>query len=104
VNGEATELATLRNMPLMRRRPLLRAAAVGGVANMGAPSGTKRAMQNAEATPAASEPANVAAQSGAAASRGATDRITRLQQLAQLHGSGALADEEFVTERAKVLA
>ena len=32
-------------MPFMRRRPLLRAAAVGGVAYMGAKAGTNKAMQ-----------------------------------------------------------
>ena len=32
-------------MPFVRRRPLLRAAAVGGVAYMGAKAGTNRAMQ-----------------------------------------------------------
>ena len=32
-------------MPFMRRRPLLRAAAVGGVAHMGAKAGTNQAMQ-----------------------------------------------------------
>lgn len=91
-------------MPFMRRRPLLRAAAVGGVAYMGARAGANRAMQSAEATSAASEPANAAAQPGAGAARGATDRIALLQQLAQLHDSGALTDEEFATEKAKVLA
>ena len=32
-------------MPFIRRRPLLRAAAVGGVAYMGAKAGTNRAIQ-----------------------------------------------------------
>jgi Short C-terminal domain len=91
-------------MPLMRRRPLLRAAAVGGVAYMGARAGTNRAMQDAEGAPAVSEPANAAPQPGAAAASGASDRIALLQQLAQLHDSGALTDEEFAAEKAKVLA
>ncbi len=43
-------------MPFVRRRPLLRAAAVGGVAYMGAKAGTNRAMQ-AQAGQAAPAPA-----------------------------------------------
>jgi membrane protease subunit (stomatin/prohibitin family) len=77
-------------MPFVRRRPLLRAAAVGGVAYMGAKAGTNRAMQ-AQAGPAAPAPA-------------ADDTISRLQQLASLHDSGALTDEEFAAAKAQVLA
>jgi hypothetical protein len=33
----------------------------------------------------------------------ATDRIAQLQQLASLHDSGALTDEEFASEKAKIL-
>ena len=45
-------------MPFVRRRPLLRAAAVGGVAYMGAKAGTNRAMQAQQgAQPAPAEPA-----------------------------------------------
>ncbi len=35
-------------MPFMRRRPLLRVAAVGGVAYMGAKAGANKAQQNAQ--------------------------------------------------------
>ncbi len=91
-------------MPLMRRRPLLRAAAVGGVAYMGARAGTNRAMQSADAAPPTPEPTAAPARPGAAVASGATDRIAQLQQLAQLHDSGALTDEEFAAEKAKVLA
>ena len=48
-------------MPFVRRRPLLRAAAVGGVAYMGAKAGTNKAMQaqgaQAEPAPAITETA-----------------------------------------------
>jgi hypothetical protein len=91
-------------MPLMRRRPLLRAAAVGGVAYMGAKAGTNKAMQQGAggqaapaAAPAAPPPAAPAPVSDA------TDRIAQLQQLASLHDSGALTDEEFASEKAKIL-
>jgi len=90
---------------MMRRAPLLRMAAVGGVAYMGAKAGTNRANQAAAAAepapapapaPAAPAPAQVQADA-------ASDRIAQLQQLAALHTSGALTDEEFATEKAKIL-
>jgi hypothetical protein len=90
-------------VPFMRRRPLLRAAAVGGVAYMGAKAGTNRATQQGAAPPApAPEPAPAPA--SAPATSAATDRISQLQQLASLHDSGALTDEEFSAAKAQVLA
>jgi hypothetical protein len=89
-------------LPFVRRRPLLRAAAVGGVAYMGAKAGTNRAMQQGGAAPApAPEPAPAAPAPAASA---ATDRISQLQQLASLHDSGALTDAEFSAAKAQVLA
>jgi len=90
-------------MPFMRRRPLLRAAAVGGVAYMGAKAGTNRAMQQSGEAPQP-EPAPAPAPAPAAQASGAGDRIAQLQQLASLHESGALTDEEFSAAKAKVLA
>ncbi|MBV8462172.1 MAG: SHOCT domain-containing protein [Acidimicrobiales bacterium] len=92
-------------MPFVRRRPLLRAAAVGGVAYMGARAGTNRAMANAQGGAVeTSAPAPAAPPPDPAASaNAASDRITMLQQLAQLHDSGALTDEEFAAEKAKIL-
>jgi Short C-terminal domain len=90
-------------MPFVRRRPLLRAAAVGGVAYMGAKAGTNRAMQaqGAQAEPApAPAPAPVPAPAAAPAG---DDTISRLTQLASLHDSGALTDEEFAAAKAQVL-
>jgi hypothetical protein len=90
-------------MPFMRRRPLLRAAAVGGVAYMGAKAGTNRAMeqQSGAGQPA---PAPEPTPAPAPVASAATDRITQLQQLATLHDSGALTDEEFSAAKAQVLA
>ncbi len=92
-------------MPFARRRPLLRAAAVGGVAYMGSKAGTNRAIQQqatqeqaAQAPPPAPPPPAPAAQAA-----GASDRIAQLQQLASLHESGALTDEEFAAAKAQVL-
>lgn len=85
---------------LMRRRPLLRMAAVGGVSYMGAKAGTNRAIA-AQQAPA---PVPAPAAAPAAGVAGATDRIAQLQQLAQLHDSGALTDAEFAQEKARILA
>jgi hypothetical protein len=89
-------------MPFVRRRPLLRAAAVGGVAYMGAKAGTNRAMQAQAGQPAPETPAPAPAP--AAPAPAADDTISRLQQLASLHDSGALTDEEFAAAKAQVLA
>lgn len=91
-------------MPFARRRPLLRAAAVGGVSYMGAKAGTNRAMQQQGGESAPPEPAPAPAPAPAAQASGASDRIAQLQQLASLHDSGALSDEEFATAKAQVLA
>jgi membrane protease subunit (stomatin/prohibitin family) len=92
-------------MPFVRRRPLLRMAAVGGVAYMGAKAGTNRAQANAaQANAAQAQPAAEPAQPPAPAPAPATDTISRLQQLAALHDSGALTDEEFTAAKAQVLA
>ena len=102
-------------MPLMRRRPLLRAAAVGGGAYM---AGKHRAQsqaanyeqdqrldsleqqqyaqqqqpQYAPPPPAPAAPAGMA-----------PDAISQLQQLGQLHEQGVLTDEEFAAQKAKIL-
>jgi hypothetical protein len=103
-------------MPFVRRRPLLRVAAVGGVAYMGAKAGTNRAMQSqqAQAQQAQAQPAQGATAAPAApaaapppapapAAAGGDDTTAQLQQLAQLHQSGALNDEEFAQAKARIL-
>jgi hypothetical protein len=35
--------------------------------------------------------------------RGARDKIDQLKELADLHGRGALTDEEFASQKAKLL-
>jgi Short C-terminal domain len=96
-------------MPFVRRRPLLRMAAVGGVAYMGAKAGTNKANQaqaaQAQGDPAAATPAAPApaAAPAAPAPTAGDDTIARLTQLASLHDSGALTDEEFTAAKAQVL-
>ena len=91
-------------MPFMRRRPLLRAAAVGGVAYMGAKAGTNKAMQQEGAQQAQPAPAPAAAPAPAPAAPGDDDTNTRVQKLADLHTAGALTDEEFAAAKAQVLS
>ncbi len=83
-----------------RRRPLMRAAAVGGVAYMGSKAGAAKANQQAaqaaQAAPAAPAPAPAA--------ESAQDRIAQLKELAGLRDSGVLTEEEFASEKAKILA
>ena len=90
-------------MPFVRRRPLLRAAAVGGVAYMGAKAGTNRAMQAQGGQQAAAAPPPAAPPPAPAAAPSGDDTISRLTQLASLHSSGALTDEEFAAAKAQVL-
>jgi hypothetical protein len=79
-------------MPLMRRRPLLRAAAIGGGAYM---AGKRSQSMAAPAAPEPVAPEPVAE---------APDMIGQLSQLAKLHDQGVLTDEEFAQQKAKILA
>jgi hypothetical protein len=91
-------------MPMMRRRPLLRAAAVGTVAyqgsKRGAMAGQNQVAQQA-APPPPPPPAPVAAAPAPAAPVDPT--VEKISQLAQLHASGALTDEEFAAAKAQAL-
>jgi membrane protease subunit (stomatin/prohibitin family) len=71
---------------------------------MGAKAGTNKAMQAQGAQQAPAEPAPAApAPAPAAAPSAGDDTIARLTQLASLHDSGALTDEEFAAAKAQVL-
>ena len=80
-------------MPLGRRRPLLRAAAVGTVGYQAGKRGAQAAENEAQAA-APPPPAQEAAPPAA---------VEKINQLAQLHASGALTDEEFAAAKAKAL-
>jgi hypothetical protein len=102
---------------LRRRRPLLRAAAIGGTAYaVGRRGGQQREAQaNAEAEqneriasleeqqapPAPSPPAYQ--QPPPAAPAAAPSMLDQLNQLTDLHTQGALSDEEFTAAKAKLL-
>ena len=99
-------------MPFMRRDPLLRMAAIGGVAYMGSKAGANRANAQAQQAQAQAAPAQAAppppppppAAPESSATSSATDRITQLKELAGLRDSGALTQEEFDKEKARILA
>jgi Short C-terminal domain len=95
-------------MPLFRRRPLLRAAAVGGGAYyMGkrhAESQEQDAYQDQrigdlESQQPAPAPAPAAAAGGVSA-----EAVQRLEELGKLHEQGILTDEEFSQQKAKILS
>jgi len=87
---------------VVRRRPLLRAAVVGGTAYA---AGRRTAQaQNAQAyqDQQAAEPAPAAAAPQQDA-RSESSMLNQLGQLARLHQQGALTDEEFAAAKAKLL-
>jgi 3-oxoacyl-ACP reductase-like protein len=100
---------------MRRRRPLLRAAAVGGGAYMvGKRNANRQADQaqyqqdqddrisnlEAQQAPPAPAPPPAAAPAPAAAT---SPMIDQLNQLAALHTQGVLSDEEFAAAKAKLL-
>lgn len=95
-------------MPLLRRRrPLLRAAAVGG----GAYLAGKRHVQNQDeaaqredqAYYEGQQSATAAAPAPAPAPGASSDELARLQQLGQLHDQGVLTDDEFAKEKQRII-
>jgi Short C-terminal domain len=89
-------------MPMMRRRPLLRAAAVGTVAYQGSKRGAM-AGQNQAAEAAAPPPPPPSYPSAPPPPAPADPTVEKISQLAELHASGALTDEEFAAAKAQAL-
>ena len=86
-----------------RRRPLARAAVVGGTAYVAGKAGAKAGASQAaeqqqqyEAPPPAAAPAP-------ASSGMSEDSMAKLQQLAELHNQGILTDAEFEVQKQKIL-
>jgi hypothetical protein len=87
-------------MPIGRRRPLLRAAAVGAVAYQGSKRGAMAAQdQAAQAAPPPPPPQGPSPPAAPAVD----PTVEKINQLAQLHASGALTDEEFAAAKARAL-
>jgi Short C-terminal domain len=98
-------------MPLMRRRPLLRAAAIGGGAYaMGKHTERKQAEAQEDAyyagqqsATAAAPPPQAAPPAPAPAGGVSSADVNRLQELGKLHEQGILTDEEFAQQKALIL-
>jgi Short C-terminal domain len=85
-------------MPLGRRRPIMRAAAIGTVAYQGSKRGAQAGANQAQEGYAPPPPPPPAA-----AAPPEDPTVEKINQLAQLHASGALTDEEFAAAKAKAL-
>jgi membrane protease subunit (stomatin/prohibitin family) len=92
-------------MPFRRRRPVLRAAAVGGVAYAGAKRGAKAGEEPDPNAPAEEEPeaAAEAAADPAAAAPSADQSMEELTKLKGLLDSGVLTQAEFDAQKQKIL-
>jgi hypothetical protein len=93
-------------MMMRRRRPLMRAAMVGGVAYHAGKRVQEGREDDAEtdARLAQLEAQQAAAPAAAPAAGGVTDdTIEQLGKLGQLHEQGVLTDEEFAAQKQKLL-
>ena len=98
-------------MIMRRRRPLLRAAVVGGGAYMAGKSAANRSadradqdarISNLEATQQQQQAPEVPEPRGGQAPAD-SDVLGQLTKLVQMHDSGALTDEEFSAAKARLL-
>lgn len=88
-------------MPFRRRRPLLRAAAVGGGAYLaGKHSAQRQAEQDQPIDDTQQQPAAAPAADGPQPAASVPDQ---LNQLADLRKQGVLSDDEFTAAKAKLL-
>jgi hypothetical protein len=91
-------------MPFRRRRPLLRAAVIGGgayavgrnSANRSAEQAQQQSTQQAPQVPQQAPPPAAAPPAG-------DSMLDQLSKLTELHGQGALTDAEFSAAKAKLL-
>lgn len=97
-------------MIMRRRRPLLRAAVVGGGAYMAGKSAANRSadradqdarISNLEATQQQQAPEVPEPRTGQAPAD--SDVLGQLTKLVQMHDSGALTDDEFSAAKARLL-
>ena len=94
----------------IRRRPLMRAAVVGGGAYVAGRSMGRRAEQNQQAEGEQNQriddleqqQAPPATQQQAPATAATSPMIDQLNQLATLHQQGVLSDDEFTAAKAKL--
>jgi hypothetical protein len=102
----------MRRRAVVRRRPLLRTAAVGGMGYMAGRAAASRSDATAGAAQDdfAQQPTTTADPTTGATTTGATttgapgpSAADQLSQLNTLHQQGALTDEEFAAAKAKIL-
>jgi hypothetical protein len=97
--------------PFMRRRPLLRAAAVGGGAYLAGKRTAQRragqqyqdAAQDQRLSDLEQQQAAVPAPREGGGQPAAPSMAGQLNQLADLHSQGVLTDDEFAAAKAKLL-
>ena len=94
-------------MPLIRRgRPLARAAMVGGAGYAVGKHRARQQEQEQQAQQAAAPPATQSVDEPVQAGSGGMsemDRIDALKKLGDLHDSGVLSDQQFETEKEKLI-
>ena len=97
-------------MIMRRRRPLLRAAVVGGGAYMAGKSAANRSAERADQDARISDLEDPAQQQAppvpeprAGQASGDSDVLGQLTKLVQMHDRGALTDEEFSAAKARLL-
>jgi len=87
---------------VVRRRPLLRAAAVGGTFAAGRAAG-RRADRQSAAEAAQDQRISAAENQQAQQASSEASMMDQLSRLSMLHQQGALTDDEFAAAKAKVL-
>jgi Short C-terminal domain len=85
---------------VVRRRPLLRAAAIGGTFAAGRSMGRRSEEQANAQQGQQPQGQSAAAQPGSGGEPSMTDQLNKLSAM---HDQGALSDEEFAAAKAKVL-
>lgn len=90
-------------MPLLRRRPLLRAAMVGGAGYAAGKHRAQRQEAQGAAPPEQAQGLGSSQSGGGAGGMSEMDRIDALKKLGELHDSGVLTDDQFEAEREKLI-
>ena len=90
-------------MPLRRRRPIARAAVVGGTAYVAGKAGAKHGAEQAAEQAQVAPPPMQAAPPEAPAEATMSDKMGELTQLKELLDSGVLTQDEFDAQKAKIL-
>ena len=86
-----------------RRRPLARAAAVGGVAYVAGKAGARSAADDADQSPPPETQEQAPAEEPVTAAPSADDSMEKLTQLKGLLDSGVLTQAEFDEQKQKIL-